>query len=230
LKKSLNSFPEKNGRKNKTVLLVALTGGIASGKSVIATVLQIKGCTVHSADAAAHELMEPLKPAWKKIVAHFGLRVLNPDRTINRAVLGQIVFSLKSERAFLNNLIHPLILREKRRIIRRLEKEGQTRIFVSEAALTVEAGFAKFFDRVIVSSCRTDVQVKRLMERDGISRKEAEKKISSQMPLKDKLAYADYVIDTSGTLAETVEQTERVYAQLMRDYELKTQKAVSRKT
>ena len=212
------------------MLLVALTGGIASGKSVIATVLQIKGCKVHFADAAAHQLMEPLKPAWKKIVAHFGPRVLNPDQTINRAVLGQIVFSLKSERAFLNNLIHPLVLREKRRIIRRLEKEGQTKIFVSEAALTVEAGFAKFFDRVIVSSCRTDVQVKRLMERDGISRKEAEKKISSQMPLKDKLAYADYVIDTSGTLAETVEQTERVYAQLMRDYELKTQKAVSRKT
>ncbi len=111
-----------------------------------------------------------------------------------------------------------------------LEKEGRIKIFVSEAALTIEAGFVKFFDKVIVSSCRKDVQVKRLMERDGIPRKEAEKKISSQMPLEAKKKYADYVIDTSGTLTETVEQTERVYAQLVRDYELKTQKTVRRKS
>lgn len=226
MKKNINSFPARAGRKNKTVLLVALTGGIASGKSIIGKVLQIKGCAVHSADATAHELMEPGKPAWKKITAHFGPRVLNPDQTINRAVLGQIVFSLKRERTFLNDLIHPLVLREKKKIIRELKKKGQTKIFVSEAALTIEAGFAKFFDKVIVSACRKDVQVKRLMKRDKISRKEAEKKISSQMPLEDKRDYADYVIETSGTLAETVEQTERVHAQLMRDYELKVQKAM----
>jgi dephospho-CoA kinase len=204
------------------VLLVALTGGIATGKSVIAEVLRQKGCYLDSSDAAAHELMGTGRPAWKKIFSHFGPEILNPDRTINRKAMGEIVFSNREERLFLNRLIHPLVLRHKKRTVRKLEKEGRTRIFVSEAALTIEAGFTGFFDKIIIASCPKKIQLRRLMDRDGISRTEAARRIGSQLPLREKLKHADYVIDTSGTIMETVDQTASVYAQLIRDFELKT--------
>ncbi len=97
-------------------------------------------------------------------------------------------------------------------------------IFVSEAALVVEAGFARFYDKIIVAHCDRDIQVRRLMERDGIGRAEALKKIGSQLGQEEKLKHADYTIETSGTLAETIEQTERVYAMLVRDEELRARR------
>jgi dephospho-CoA kinase len=203
------------------VLRVALTGGIACGKSVVARVLREKGCIFHSADAAAHDLMSPGRPAWKKIVARFGHTVLNPDRTINRGRLGPVVFSDPGARRFMNELIHPLVLSEMKRLAARLEREGKTRIFVSEAALTIEAGYAPFFDKVVVVHCHEDVQIRRLMERDAIGQAEARKKIGTQMAREEKLRHADYAIETSGSVEETVEQTERVYASLLLDFELK---------
>jgi len=198
-----------------------LTGGIASGKSVVASLLEEKGCFVHSADKAAHELMSPGRPAWKKIVTRFGRDILREDRTVDRARLGPVAFSDPSARRFLDTLIHPLVLAERDRILRRLEREGRVRIFVSEAALTVEAGFARHFDRVVVVHCSKSEQVRRLRERDGIGRAAALRKIGAQMPRKEKLRHADYAIDTSGSLAETVEQTEQVCARLHQDAELK---------
>jgi dephospho-CoA kinase len=198
-----------------------LTGGIASGKSVVAGLLEEKGCFVHSADKASHELMSPGRPAWKKIVARFGRDILREDRTIDRARLGPAVFSDPAARRFLDRLIHPLVLAEQERIVRRLEREGRVRIFVSEAALTVEAGYARHFDRVVVVHCAKTEQVRRLRERDGISRAAALRKIGAQMPRKEKLRHADYAIDTTGPLAETVEQTEQVFARLFQDVEFK---------
>jgi dephospho-CoA kinase len=201
-----------------------LTGGIASGKSVVAGLLAEKGCFVHSADKAAHELMLPGRPAWKKIVARFGRDILREDRTIDRARLGPAVFSDPSARRFLDRLLHPLVLAEQERILRRLEHEGRVRIFISEAALTVEAGFARHFDRVVVVHCGKAEQVRRLRERDGIGRAAALRKIGAQMPREEKLRHADYAIDTTGSLAETIEQTERVCARLCQDAELKLQR------
>jgi dephospho-CoA kinase len=198
-----------------------LTGGIASGKTVVARILEEKGFFVRSADKAAHELMSPGRPAWKKIVTRFGRDILRQDRTIDRARLGPVAFSDPSARRFLDRLLHPLVLAEQERIIRRLEREGRVRIFVSEAALTVEAGFVRHFDRVVVVHCSKSEQVRRLRERDGIGRAAALLKIGAQMPRKEKLRHADYAIDTSGSLAETVEQTEQVCAQLVRDAEFK---------
>jgi dephospho-CoA kinase len=203
------------------MLIVALTGGIASGKSVVAKILEELGCYIHNADKIAHDLMEPEKPAWKKIVAHFGIKILNEDKTINRSRLGKIIFSDEKERRFLNELIHPLVLEKKKEVINRLEKEGHYYIFISEAALTIEAGFAEFFDKIIMTYCKKEDQIKRLMERDGISRKQATKIIKSQMLPQEKLKYADYIIDSSSTLQSTVEQTERIYRNLMMDNEMK---------
>lgn len=197
-----------------------MTGGIACGKSVVARLLEEKGCFVHSADKAAHDLMSPGRPAWKKIVGRFGKGILNADRTIDRTRLGPVVFADPAARLFLDDLIHPLVLAEQEKIIRRLEREGQVQIFVSEAALTVEAGYAARFDRVVVVHCSEAVQVRRLAERDGIDGEAALRKIRSQMSQKEKLRHADYSIDTTGSLADTVDQTERVYAILLQDAEL----------
>jgi dephospho-CoA kinase len=113
------------------------------------------------------------------------------------------------------------VFEKKRETIDILEKEGRYKIFISEAALTIEAGFADFFDKIIMVYCREDIQIKRLMERDQISHPEAMKKIKSQMNPREKMNYADYTIDTSGSLGSTVEQTERVYRNLLFDYEMK---------
>jgi dephospho-CoA kinase len=208
-----------------SILTVALTGGIATGKSVVARILKLRGCYIHSADRVARDLMKPRLPAWIKIVSHFGPEVLNSDQIIDRSKLGVIIFSNKKERQFLNSLIHPLVLEKKMEAIRRLEKKGRYKIFVSEAALTVESGFASFFDKVIVVRCGKQTQIRRLMGRDKISRAEALKKIRSQMPLEEKLKYADYVIDTSGTLDETARQTEGVYQGLLSDYRRKSKRS-----
>ncbi|MFQ6070343.1 MAG: dephospho-CoA kinase [Candidatus Aminicenantales bacterium] len=202
------------------MLIVALTGGIATGKSIVARTLENLGCYIHPADSIAHQLMEPDKPAWKKIVEHFGEEILNPDRTVNRAMLASIIFRSREKRKFLNALIHPLVLEEKRKTISALRKEGKYNIFVSEAALTIESGFSRFFDRIIVTYCREEEQIKRLKERDGLSRKEALQRIKAQMPTLEKVKFADYTIDTSGPLLNSIEQTERVYRQLIQDYEL----------
>ena len=206
------------------MLIVALTGGIAAGKSVVARFLEERGCAVHSADQAAHEVMAPGSGAWERLRAHFGPGILNPDRTIDRRRLGAIVFADEAKRRFLNSVVHPLVLEKKKEIIARLEKEGKTKIFVSEAALTIEAGYAGMFDRVIVVYCRPEVQAARLMARDGLDRQAALQKIRAQMPQEEKKKQADYLIDTSDTLADTEIRTEMVFRQLLRDYQEKEEK------
>jgi dephospho-CoA kinase len=210
------------------MLLVALTGGIATGKSVASRILENLGCYIHRADETAHNLMEPGNPAWEKITARFGTRILDPNGTINRKKLGSIVFNSKKERDFLNGLIHPLVFAEKTKTIQKLIKEGKTKIFISEAALTLEAGFKDFFDKIIITHCDQNIQIRRLMDRDNIDRDQALQKIKSQMPLKEKLKHADYLINTSGTIRETIEQSEEVFRRLLWDYEAKT--ALGKKT
>jgi dephospho-CoA kinase len=214
------SSPSKRRPRGNSVLRVALTGGIACGKSVVAKILADKGCVVYSADEAAHDLMRPGRAAWKQVVARFGSSILRPDRTIDRSALGGIVFSDPAARRFLDRLVHPLVIADQVRAVRRLEREGRSRIFVVEAALTIEAGYAGLFDRIVVVRCGRPEQVKRLRRRDGISRAAALRKIGTQMPLREKLRHADYVIDASGPVETTVDETERVYAQLVRDAEL----------
>ena len=203
------------------MLTVALTGGIATGKSVVAKVLADHCCYIHSADRVAHNLIKPGRPGWSRIVAHFGARILNPDRTVNRPLLGKIIFSSEAERQYLNRVLHPLVLEKKKQAVRKLERLGTHKVFISEAALTVESGFAPFFDKVVVVHCPENIQVERLMERDQITRREACKKIRSQLRSADKIRHADYLIDTSGTPAETAAQAERLYRSLLADFRKK---------
>lgn len=200
------------------VLKVALTGGIATGKSVISEYLKKKGCYLCYSDQLAHKLMEPGSIAWEKIVEHFGESIIFPDRRIDRKKLGEIVFNSERDRIFLNNLIHPLVLKEKEKIVEELERSGRTKIFVSEAALTIEAGFHTFYHRVIVAHAPLEVRLKRLMERDGIGEELALKKINSQLSNEEKLKYAHYIIDTSGKIKDTLKWTRKVFRALMNDW------------
>lgn len=202
------------------MLIVGLSGGIATGKSVVAQVLKELGCYIHKADLVAHQLMAPHKHAWKKIVDRFGPTILKSDITINRAKLGSIVFSDEEERLFINNLLHPLVFKKKEEVIIKLNQAGLYKIFISEAALTVEAGYAKYFDKIIITHCQKNIQIERLIKRDQINQAEALKKIAIQMPSEQKLKYADYTIDTSGTLEKTIEQSEQVFRILMSDFEI----------
>jgi len=161
--------------------------------------------------------MEPEKLAWTKIVNHFGSLILHKDKTIDRSKLGDIIFSNKKEREFLNSVIHPLVNQHRKQLINELKKGDKYQIFISEAALTIEAGFTDDFDKIILVSCRKKIQINRLMKRDGLSEKEARKKINSQMSLKEKKKYADYLIDTSGHISSTIEQAEKVYRSLVVD-------------
>ena len=204
------------------MLVVALTGGIATGKSIVAQVWEQLGCYIHESDTLAHELQAPDQPAWKAIVSHFGKKILNPDKTINRHALGAIVFADARERKFLNNLLHPMVMAKKRELIEKVARERIHKIFVSVAALTIEAGYRKFFDKIIVVHCDRETQIRRLMERDAIDRTKALEKIKSQMPPEEKRAFADYDIDTSGSLRQTLEQAEKVYRNLIIDFDLKS--------
>lgn len=205
------------------MLTVALTGGIASGKSIIADVLRRRGCHVDKSDDLAREIMAPDRPAWKKIVARFGRAILKSDRSIDRKKLAAIIFKDADARRFVDAVVHPLVMKKKKEIIARLEHEGRVKIFISEAALTIEAGVAEFFDKVVVAYCPEEVQVRRLMDRDGIGREEARQRVRAQMPAEEKLEYADYVVDTSGSLEETLDQAEELYEELLLNGRIKNE-------
>jgi len=161
-------------------------------------------------------------------VEHFGTAILNPDRSIDRRRLGALVFADERERLFLNSVVHPLVMRRKKEIVGRLEREGRHKIFVSEAALALESGYAGFYDKTIVVFCRPEIQEARLMARDGIGLEEARRKIRTQMSVEDKKKKADYLIDSSGSLSETERQTEAVYRRLLLDHETKVGRAGKR--
>jgi dephospho-CoA kinase len=203
------------------MLIVGLTGGMATGKSVVADILREKGCYVDNADLLAQSLMEPGREAFQAVVNHFGQEILTQDGKIDRQKLGRIIFNAPEERATLNNLTHPLILNKVREKVASLEKSGDYEIYVTEAALIFEAGYQFFYDRVVLTFCQLEIQVERLLKRDGLSREEACLKIKSQWPLDKKIQLADYLIDTSGPLTETVEQTEELYLRLYHDAKLK---------
>jgi dephospho-CoA kinase len=199
------------------VLTVALTGGIATGKSIVAAVLRECGCYVESADRVAGELMNPGRKAWREVLAHFGPGILNLNRSVNRRKLASIIFADERERRFVNSVVHPLVMAEKKRTVRRLAKLGPQKIYVSEAALTVEAGFAGFFDRLIVTDCPRAVQVERLIDRDGIGRREALRRVRAQASRAARRRLADFIIDTSGSVENTMRQAKEICEILRRE-------------
>ena len=197
------------------MLRVGLTGSIAVGKSFVASVFDELGCHVLDADLTAREVVLPGAPGLKAIVETFGDEILNPDSTLDRKQLAAVVFADEEKRQRLNSILHPFIIARQDEILRGWEVEDPNGIGIVDAALMIESGGYKRFDKLIVVHCRPEVQLERLMLRDNLSRNEAERRINSQMPQEEKQKFADYLIDTSDGFELTREQTSKVYKHLM---------------
>lgn len=195
------------------MLKVGLTGGIASGKSTVASMLRDLDCMVLEMDPLGHELLEPGQPAYDEAVREFGESILGPGGKIDRAKLGAIVFADAAKRTRLNQILHPRILDVVLKWFAALDRSGGPEFAVVEAALIVESGFHKQLDNLIVCWSTPEQQVERLVTR-GLTREEAQLRIDSQMPAGEKRQLADEVIDCSGTLEETERQVKNVVARL----------------
>ncbi len=194
--------------------VVGLTGGIASGKSVVSGMLADLGVKIIDLDKIAREVVEPNKPAWKEIIEYFGEELLLSDRTIDRKALGERVFANSEAREKLNEITHPRIVRELFKLIEKYRREKEE-VVVVDAALLFEIKIDEWLKPVIVVSANEEDQIKRLQERDGYRREQTLERIRAQMTLKEKVRLADYVIDNSGSREDTRKQVEKVWKKIM---------------
>ncbi|HXG94862.1 MAG TPA: dephospho-CoA kinase [Blastocatellia bacterium] len=199
------------------MLKVGLTGSIAVGKSFVLSVLRELGCATFDADKIAHQVMEPGREAYRDILSEFGDGVLAEDGSIDRAKLGQIVFADAERRKRLNEIVHPRVIAEQNRLLSEVEAQNPDGIAVIDAALMIESGGYKRFDKLIVVFCDRETQIERLMRRNSITREDAERRVAAQMSSEEKRRYADYEIDTSGTFDETRQRVIEVHSKLVQD-------------
>src|SRR6476659_9755034 len=197
------------------MLRVGLTGSIGVGKSFVASVFVELGCHVLDADQTAREVVMPGTSGLKALTEAFGEEILNTDGSLDRKRLGARIFADPGERERLNHILHPFIIARQDEILNAWEAEDPDGIGIVDAALMIESGGYKRFDKLIVVHCRPEVQLERLMLRDGMSLDEAQKRIDSQMPQSEKQKFADYLIDTSDGFELTRQRTKAVYDQLM---------------
>ena len=195
------------------MLRVGLTGGIAGGKSTVAARMRELGIEVLDADAMAHRLIEPGQAAYEDVVREFGPEILQADGHVDRKRLGEIVFQDAAARARLNAIIHPRLFELRERQLIELELAQPRGVAVIEAALLVEAGYHKKLDRLVVCQSRPEQQLERLRAR-GLTEDQARRRLEAQMPIAEKLRYADDVVDCSGTLEETLRQTDALVERL----------------
>lgn len=196
------------------MLRVGLTGGLASGKSFVGSVLASKGCHLIRADDLGHAVIAPGGEAYVGVVREFGSGILKEDGTIDRRALGALVFGNPERLAVLNSLVHPAVFRRQEEALERFAAADPGGIAVVEAAIMIETGSHVRYRKLVLAVCPREVQIARAMERDRLTRDAVLDRLSRQMPLEEKIPYADYIVDTSGDKTETAKQTERVYESL----------------
>lgn len=196
------------------MLRVGLTGSIAVGKSFVASVLAELGCHVLDADRTAREVVGPGTKGLRAVVESFGRDVLLEDGTLDRARLGTLVFNDEKLRQSLNSILHPFIIEAQDMQLRRWAAEDPQGIGVIDAALMIESGGYRRFDKLIVVHCRPEIQLERLMARNNLTGEEAARRVAAQMPQEEKKRYADYLIDTSEGFEDTRRQTLEAYLEL----------------
>lgn len=192
------------------MITIGITGGYATGKSVVAGMFRKLGAKVVSADTIARTIMKPQTLVWKKVVKCFGKEILRKDKLINRKKLAKIVFADFDKRQKLNQLIHPSVVDEIKRIIKTTAKKGKTTILAVDVPLLFETGLEGLFDRIIVVSCRASVQIDRAKRRNNLSKYQIFQRIQSQLPLKNKIKKADFVVDNSGSIGRTKSQVKEI--------------------
>lgn len=198
------------------MILVGLTGGVATGKSTVAAMLKRYGAVVIDADALARAVVEPGKPAWREIVKIFGKQILHADRTLNRHALGAIVFGNRTKLRRLERIIHPRVAREQERLTKQAAREDLKAVVVYDVPLLFEAGIDKRVDKTIVVTADRETQIARLKRRNRLSRAEAIRRIRCQMPLLRKLQRADLVIKGTLSKGDARKTIRRIFLELQK--------------
>ena len=201
-------------RGNDQWVLLGVTGGIASGKTTVARMLERLGAPAIDFDFLSRVVVEPGKPAWREIVAFFGEQILLPDRTLDRKKLSEIVFRDGEKRKKLEGFTHPRIHQEFVRRVKEYVARDPQAIIQAVIPLLIEANLQSLFHKILLVYLPPGKQIQRLMERDGISRERAERILAAQLPIDEKRAYADYLIDNSGDPADTERQVREVWEKL----------------
>ncbi|MCU1297741.1 MAG: dephospho-CoA kinase [Acidobacteriaceae bacterium] len=208
------------------MLKVGLTGGVASGKSTVGEMFAALGADLIKADEIAHRLMQPGQLVYQHVVHHFGPEILNSDKTINRARLAEVAFGNSSGQAAekpprikeLNQIVHPAVIQYHDDWMEEVGRRNPQAIAIVEAALLLEAGAEKSFDRLVVVTCRPEQRIERWAQRMKIdeesARREVTRRMAAQFSDEEKTKYANYTIDNSGTLEETKEQVQVIYKKL----------------
>ena len=191
--------------------LIGLTGGIASGKSTVARRLVEHGAVHIDADQLARRVVEPGKPALAAIVEEFGSSVLRADGSLDRAKLGELVFADDAARAKLNAIVHPAVRALSAKLIERAAQEDPDAVVVYDVPLLVEAAVDHPFDLIVVTSAPRKTQVERLVEQRGFDPLQAQARVDAQVDNRSRLAIADVVIDTDGSLAHTMSQADALW-------------------
>jgi dephospho-CoA kinase len=198
-------------------LIIGLTGGIVSGKSTVARMFKDLGAKIVDADKLGHKVILPQRAAWKRIIKIFGKDILQKDQTINREKLGKIVFANQNLLKKLNKITHPEIIKliKKEISLAKDDSKEEKKILIIDAALIYETKIDRLMDKIIVVYLDEEEQLERLIKRNNLSKKEALQKIKSQIPLKEKIEIADYVIDNSNSLDKTKEQVETIWQKIV---------------
>ena len=201
------------------MLKVGLTGGIASGKSLVSKMFAELGAHCIDADEIAHDLMRPSEPVYDEIVKSFGHEILNPDKSVNRARLAELAFDKRKPRIYeLNRLIHPGVIERYEKWMEEIGKREPSAIVLLEAALLLEAGLRRRFDEIIVVTCKPQQRIERWAASHHLdletARNEVTRRMMAQAPVEAKIQAADFVIDNSGSVEETRRQVESVFQNL----------------
>ena len=196
------------------MLLVGLTGGLASGKTTVAKFFQQCGAEIIDADQVARAVVKPGKPAWKDLVKTFGKEILNDDRTINRQALAARVFHEPKRLKRLNQIVHPRVAREQARIAKEIVRRNPDAVIIYDAALLIEANAHERMDWVVVVTANQQIQLARACKRDGFSRREALARIRGQLPLREKKRVADDLIDGTMPRAQLRRRIQNLYREL----------------